>query len=44
MTYLFEHETLFVVAVSALIAALLVLRIRLARRRPRGDDDDTRSN
>jgi hypothetical protein len=44
MTYLFEHETLFVVAVSALIAALIVLRIRVARRRSRGSDNDPRSN
>ncbi|HZS11468.1 MAG TPA: hypothetical protein VFA38_04405 [Nitrospirales bacterium] len=44
MTYLFEHETLFVITVSALIAALLVLRIRLARRRRRGGRADTGSN
>jgi hypothetical protein len=31
--YLFPHEDLFIVGVSALIAGLLVLRIRLIRRR-----------
>jgi hypothetical protein len=34
--YLFPHEDLFVVAVSALIAGLLVLRFRLARKRRDG--------